>query len=1201
MDTAKDKDEVQLDSTSDDCKNIVPLSSEGKLVSNKTKVKRRVHLTNDSCQFLAQSAEGMKSLSSPMAMSFKMAGDVNKGLYPREKRQTCKNRPQSEEDSEGWLKESCPDETASSSQESTSYTKNVSGFTSAADIYKTNNSSLLVHAPVAKPITFGKRKLTEPGDNQKSIKSFFSSPSKKQKQDIGADVPKEEDPMIVDDYQPQVIEYSSPSKMFSPIKKLENSNSIYISDDSKSPRSSQSKSCDSVSSNKSAIKQLFDGQKKYEQQMKSAAKKKQRSAGNKKGGFKKTGKQGNVKGNVHPSVSFLKKDSDNISSEDDELIITAEENSSKTFGLVGKDLSSAAPSVPAVPIDHFAHMPDEILEKIFCQLPILDLCLTCNRVCKRWNDIISEEKFLKFKKLYYKLKRDVGEARADVQQIMWQNKMQHYSNYLSGLIRYSQHCHTLPQSMTDNVTECLKKHSKYTWAETLIKERLPDLLKDDVPNPWSMIAALVVISESVADCQEIIWCLCLPECQCTTVELLETMYNITTLLFAFKLTHKKDVWSGMHYRLFYAVYLFENTSTASYGDLTCATTNKGGQQTIVRYGKADTSVRMTHEQLRIVNHKCNPGEIIKIVAFAGTGKTTTLVSYTQLRPNLKFLLVVYNKSVCEHAKTKFPSNVTCKTGHGLAFGYTGRRYMGAGKMKFDLKVYTVSQLLPSRKGDNLFVRSKFVLNTLNNYFASDMNDVSTIHVPNEQNDNNGKRVAVDPAKKDLYVQDACYLWGRMKNLDDKDVPMTHDGYLKLYQLQKPKLWGYDCILIDEAQDLTPAITDILLSQRQTKILVGDPHQQIYSFRGAKNAMAQISASHVFYLTQSFRFGPEIAQVAASCLEVLKKVKEKTLVGNGQACKIMGEAVGQVAILARCNFTLFAEAVKKCCFSDNNDKVAFVGGTEGFGFPMIQDIYTLMLSEEERRKERRKINNKFISKFPNLGELEKYANKTNDNELLGKIKIVRTYHHALPSHINKILAKSTNNLKTADVLFSTAHKAKGLEFSTVRLTDDFNVELILKQNAGIPIPVLDGQMDQVSDEGNLLYVAVTRAKHALQMTETLLTVLRENGERFEYPVLSSCLENKGIPFKCMETDSEFKPYSLTLEKREVKLSSGKTTPKGIYGPTILSEDGGSFCELLGDKDSEQRSGKERTSRQRDHRWRVFLGLDEDEFDFDFYPF
>ena len=31
------------------------------------------------------------------------------------------------------------------------------------------------------------------------------------------------------------------------------------------------------------------------------------------------------------------------------------------------------------------------------------------------------------------------------------------------------------------------------------------------------------------------------------------------------------------------------------------------------------------------------------------------------------------------------------------------------------------------------------------------------------------------------------------------------GYLKVYQLSKPQIMGYDCLLIDEAQDLTPGL------------------------------------------------------------------------------------------------------------------------------------------------------------------------------------------------------------------------------------------------------------------------------------------------------------------------------------------------------------------------------------------------------------
>lgn len=74
-------------------------------------------------------------------------------------------------------------------------------------------------------------------------------------------------------------------------------------------------------------------------------------------------------------------------------------------------------------------------------------------------------------------------------------------------------------------------------------------------------------------------------------------------------------------------------------------------------------MNFTHEQEPAIN---SLARIVKHVAFAGTGKTTTLVGYAKARPQCRLLYLCYNKSVEISAKQKFPPNVTCKKAHGLA-------------------------------------------------------------------------------------------------------------------------------------------------------------------------------------------------------------------------------------------------------------------------------------------------------------------------------------------------------------------------------------------------------------------------------------------------------------------------------------------------------------------------------------------------------
>ena len=114
---------------------------------------------------------------------------------------------------------------------------------------------------------------------------------------------------------------------------------------------------------------------------------------------------------------------------------------------------------------------------------------------------------------------------------------------------------------------------------------------------------------------------------------------------------------------------------------------------------------------------------MKIIAFAGTGKTSTLVEYTKRRPKLRFLYVAFNKSVQIEASAKFPKNVQCRTAHSLAWSNFGRKY--SDKLVNDIKAFMVKDAL------NLvnYEDAKNVISTLYNYLISADIDIFKVHIP----------------------------------------------------------------------------------------------------------------------------------------------------------------------------------------------------------------------------------------------------------------------------------------------------------------------------------------------------------------------------------------------------------------------------------------------------------------------------------------
>ncbi|XP_070785004.1 F-box DNA helicase 1 [Enoplosus armatus] len=796
-------------------------------------------------------------------------------------------------------------------------------------------------------------------------------------------------------------------------------------------------------------------------------------------------------------------------------------------------------------------LPEEVLMQVLSQVPAQDLYRNVSLVCHRWRNIVQDTKFVPFKKQYYRYMMRENNTMLEIFSILRKScirdpaSSQHSIRHL--VVLMAQH-KVGERVRPEDVLDCVKKHRLFPQAEASIKLRIPDIKKSfnlgiEGPNPYAAMAVILILSESVDDVQALVSLLigCMSDTAIT-----EYLSHMAMMLLALKRSNIQ-ISNRLHYNIYYVLHLMEN-----------------GPFSVSHGQSRQPQLHLTHEQQQILSHNIQADQVVKIVAFAGTGKTTTLVKYAEQWPQLRFLYVAFNKSVACEAQRRFPRNVDCKTVHSLAFNDVGRSYQVRQKLSFNLKPFALSSVLPKGRGG--FAKAKVVATTLNAFMASTDRTITTRHVPSTRIVKNHRRMDIGEYEKQLFVHDAQTIWNKMKDLNETEQDayhMIHDGYLKLWQLQipQPQLSNqYDVLFIDEAQDCTPAIMDVLLSQRCGKILVGDPHQQIYTFKGAVNALHIVNHTHIYYLTQSFRFGAEIAYVGATILKVCKKV-EKILVGGKQKGGVCDEAAerveaamrtgvslcqGKTAILSRCNLSVFSEAVR-LIDANPHCRVHFIGGVVGIGLNRIQDIWQLMQGAEKKIQEpgqRPKfIRDPLIRSFANKSQnafwaLKVYATQTEDRDLEAKLNIVEKYRSRIPQLVNQLERSFENDYHKADFIVGTVHKAKGLEFDTVIVSDDFYKVPSSRHNLHFSP---DFSFDKVpDDEWNLLYVAVTRAKTSLIITRNIRRILTVAGEYFLKSQMPSPLQKAGEPLPCTVTDCPncTTPGSaFTMHKRQMRCTDG----------------------------------------------------------------
>jgi len=461
-----------------------------------------------------------------------------------------------------------------------------------------------------------------------------------------------------------------------------------------------------------------------------------------------------------------------------------------------------------------------------------------------------------------------------------------------------------------------------------------------------------------------------------------------------------------------------------------------------------------------------------IKAFAGCGKSSTLkyiaIHYTQF----KFLGLAFGGGIVDENKKSFPKrNSKWFTVHGFA-----REYLKSFGVNFDFKnrrgSYKALELIEILKikdsGD--YKLAEAIAEIMKVYCQSAYKEITPdLIIKAGVSQKNENIVNMNTAYLEAGCHYATILW---KKLENNEIPPTHDFYLKYFEVHKfaKRITEFDIIELDEAQDSNAVTMSIIYQLPAKRIYVGDEHQSIFEFRGTLNAMNY--ADKLFYLTTTFRYIPDIANMANEILNKYKreKVPIKSLANTS------GYVDGVTAYLSRNNSSMIAlidsfVKEKKEFRTAKDPKELFAVALALLEFKTTRTI-------EDKRFS-------YLKDFQDIEQVKEYIEDTGDNELKTAYSMMERYG----GYLKKLKAIASDYYKSKDdikCILSTAHTSKGLEWDNVMLLSDFpDIMRLLKEakiNSSLDLMKKfksgDIQASNIIQEINLFYVAVTRARFSV---------------------------------------------------------------------------------------------------------------------------
>ena len=448
----------------------------------------------------------------------------------------------------------------------------------------------------------------------------------------------------------------------------------------------------------------------------------------------------------------------------------------------------------------------------------------------------------------------------------------------------------------------------------------------------------------------------------------------------------------------------------------------------------------TPQQLEIVE-KFKTGNSLAVRAVAGSGKTTTLVMAFQFAPQ-DSLCVAFNKKNSEDLAAKMPAHVVSKTmnalGHAAWKKHTGKF------LKLDAsKLYTLLKSAPFYKE-----------------IKDDANDVvRMVRLAKSFGISSGWNLPATDAEswidlsEDYDIESASNLLPYSQWLLQENCKTAFQGLIDFDdQIYMSVMYGspfqrYSCVAVDEAQDLSTLqhrMIEKSLKKDGQLVIVGDPNQAIYAWRGASsNSFHELTEKFkldALGLTYSFRCPRSVVGEAKKYVPDIEAASSEE--GSVTLSSAFIEPAPGIAVISRTNAPLI-----KLAFTSIRNRLAVNYSGKDFltGIKALDKKYPTLQALESWRD----------------AELAKKSSEAKTIRILDRFEALAVLHES--GNVKESIKKLTETPVEQSLILSTIHKAKGMEWDNVVYLD-YN-----KQWKG-------------EQEDNVKYVGVTRAKRTLLLQE-----------------------------------------------------------------------------------------------------------------------